>query len=312
MDRISNLQRARKRLSPAQIRTLFADLVEPFVPGLNAVREGMAGNYGTAAVSGLLDVGGPIGKGVGLAAPAMAGIVSPEIAKKIRMMVSLPETKEFSSAVQNTPGASVSDEGLLLNLTRRQVPSQSGQESVRGGVFYLPEKSSNARYYSGKPGQWYGGEMPISGQTLVKNPLFVKGATGGKAPEVAYEQVMGKGSLKELDAEVNRIIGASFVKRQDPKLFEEFVGEFLSKYGSDPSTAKYIIKNSQKGNQLKYALREGAISNAVRSSGYDSIIGFSNTKSGPTISELFDLREATYPISTGESKLRKEFASLLD
>jgi hypothetical protein len=75
MDRISKLERAKKRLSPAQIRTLFANLAEPFVPGLNAVREGMAGNYGTAAVSGLLDVGGPIGKGVGIAAAPLMGAI---------------------------------------------------------------------------------------------------------------------------------------------------------------------------------------------------------------------------------------------
>jgi hypothetical protein len=75
MDKISKLERAKKRLSPAEIRTLFADLAEPFVPGLGAVREGMAGNYGTAAVSGLLDLGGPIGKGVGLAALPMMGAI---------------------------------------------------------------------------------------------------------------------------------------------------------------------------------------------------------------------------------------------
>jgi hypothetical protein len=75
MDKISKLERAKKRLSPAEIRTLFADLAEPFVPGLGAVREGMAGNYGTAAVSGLLDLGGPIGKGVGLAALPMMGMI---------------------------------------------------------------------------------------------------------------------------------------------------------------------------------------------------------------------------------------------
>lgn len=75
MDRISKLGKAKKRLSPAEIRTLFADLAEPFVPGLGAAREGMAGNYGTAAVSGLLDFGGPIGKGVGLAAAPLMGAI---------------------------------------------------------------------------------------------------------------------------------------------------------------------------------------------------------------------------------------------
>jgi hypothetical protein len=75
MDRISKLERAKKRLSPAEIRTLFADLAEPFVPGLGATRQAMSGNYGQAAISGLLDFGGPIGKAAGLAAAPMMGAI---------------------------------------------------------------------------------------------------------------------------------------------------------------------------------------------------------------------------------------------
>jgi hypothetical protein len=95
MDKISKLERAKKRLSPAEIRTLFADLAEPFVPGLGAVREGMAGNYGTAAVSGLLDLGGPIGKGVGLAAAPLMGMM------KGQPVEGLLKSLGFSSDVPN-------------------------------------------------------------------------------------------------------------------------------------------------------------------------------------------------------------------
>jgi hypothetical protein len=75
METISKLERAKKKLSPAEIRTLFADLAEPFVPGLGATRQAMSGNYGQAAVSGLLDFGGPIGKAAGLAALPMMGMI---------------------------------------------------------------------------------------------------------------------------------------------------------------------------------------------------------------------------------------------
>jgi len=75
METISKLERAKKKLTPAEIRTLFADLAEPFVPGLGATRQAMSGNYGQAAVSGLLDFGGPIGKAAGLAAAPMMGAI---------------------------------------------------------------------------------------------------------------------------------------------------------------------------------------------------------------------------------------------
>ena len=230
---------------------------------------------------------------------ALSGIISPKVAKEIPMAVNLPKSEEFVSAVQNTPTAQITDEGLLLRVQRNQVPEQAGKESVRTGVFYLPEGSPNARYYKAATAG-YGGKEAIAGETLLKNPLFVKGATGGKAPEMAFDAVKGKGALKGLDDEVSRIVmGSSFIKQKDPALYEEMVAEFLQKYGSDPSTAGYIIKNSQKGNQLKYALRENAIANTVRNAGYDSVLGYSKGKKGNFISEIFDVREATYPTKEG-------------
>lgn len=243
-----------------------------------------------------------------LAAPMVAGIISPKVARELPTAVNLPKTEEFVNAVQNTPTAQITEEGLLLRLQRGQQPAQSGKESVRTGVFYLPEGSSNARWYSKtKPGVYYGGEEKIAGETLLRNPLFVKGATGGKVPEVAYETVVGKGGIKELDNEVSRILSMDFIKRKDPELYYEEVGKFLSKYGSDPSKARYIVENSQKGNQLKYALRENAIANTVRNAGYDSVLGYSKGKKGNFLSEIFDVREATYPTVEGGYTLNPMF-----
>jgi len=242
-----------------------------------------------------------LAKGGLLAVPmAASGIISPKVAKELTTPVNLPKTEEFVSAVQNTPTAQITEEGLLLRVQRGQQPTQAGKESVRTGVFYLPEGSSNAKWYSKtKPGVYYGGEEKIAGETLLRNPLFVKGATGGKAPEMAFDAVKGKGAMKSLDEDVNRIIGSYFIKQKDPQLYTEMVGDFLSKYGSDPSTANYIMQNSQKGNQLKYALRENAIANTVRNAGYDSVLGYSKGKQGNFLSEIFDVREATYPTKEG-------------
>ena len=238
---------------------------------------------------------------------ARTGLLQPivpyETAKNIKMETKLPSSPEFTSAVENTPGARITEDGLAIRLQRNQVPQQAGQESVRTGVFYLPEGSTNSRYYKNATAG-YGGKEEIIGETLLKNPLFVKGATGGKVPEMAFDAINGKGALKGLDEDVSRIVsGSSFIRQKDPALFREMVGEFLQKYGSDPATASYIIDNSQKGNQLKYALRENAIANTVRNAGHDAVLGYSKGKKGNFFSEVFDVRELDYPTVDGDFRL---------
>jgi hypothetical protein len=253
-------------------------------------------------------INSPYGQQAMQAGSGFAGTISPAVARQIPMKTNLPQSSEFISAVQNTPNAQITNEGLLMRVQRNQVPEQSGMESVRTGVFYLPEGSGNARYYSGTgAGKYYGGTEKITGETLLRNPLFIKGATGGKAPEVAYDAIKGKGAIKELDEDVSRILSLSFIKRNDPRTYFEAVEGFLSKYGGDPSTAENIVQNSQKGNQLKYALRENAIANTVRNAGHDAVLGYSKGKQGNFLSEVFDLREATYPTKEGGYTLNPMF-----
>ena len=325
----------------------------------------------------------------------LQNIVPISTARDIKMPVSLPTDDVFRKAVENTPGAIITDEGLVMNVMRKQKPQQAETESVRGGIFYLPEGSTSMKYYGG--GNAYGGTEKISGETLYKNPLFVKGATGGKAPEAAYEQIMGKEGLKTMQSDVNNIISGygsgnvkvivdgvatdspvanrilrmggnpeTFIESMQTKLntqkqtlekaskeevlpgvseydmakmdldstlsiideAKSYVGKrisnkqstivdvenFLEKYAPDLSGyADYIIGNSKQGNQLKYALQEAAVAQKARDAGYDAVLGYSKKRTGdPVLSEVFDVREAIYPSTSGDYRLMDKFEGLLD
>jgi hypothetical protein len=255
----------------------------------NAVNDAMV--YGT----------GPLAR----MTPQPMRIVPPEAAKRIDMPTTMPNSKEFMEAVGNDPSAQLTNEGLLINLKRSQNTAQSGLESVRTGVFYLPEnQSANLKHYRGKTN--YGGSEPIEGQTLLKNPLFVKGATGGKAPEMAYEQLTDKKQLKELQDDVFKAISGP----RDIKV--DLVQQFLDKHAPDlVDYADYIIDNSKQGNQLRYALQEAAVAHKVRNAGHDAVLGYSKGKGdkGHFFSEVFDVRESRYPTPQGDYELMPQFES---
>ena len=233
----------------------------------------------------------------------VAGIISPKVVNQLGMATTLPKDDIFSQAVANTPSARISEEGLHLNLMRKQKPEQAGTESVRSGVFYLPEGSPSMKHYGGSGG--YGGTDKITGETLYKNPLFVKGATGGKAPETAYAQLTDKDQLKQLQSDVSKAISGP----QDIKY--DLVQQFLDKHAPDLSDyASYIYDNSRKGNQLRYALQEAAVAQKVRDAGHDAVIGHSKGKQGPFISEVFDVRESHYPDQHGNFELNPKFEEM--
>lgn len=238
--------------------------------------------------------------------PVMAAIVSPSIAKRIDMPVNLPNTDDFISAVKGTKGAEITHDGLKMNLVRFQKPEQELAQSVRNGVFYLPEGSAYTKFYStGRNG--YGGVDKITGETLYKNPLFVKGVTGGKAPEEAYKQLVGKEGFKSMQDDLKRVLN----NRRDKY---EATYNFLNKYAPDMADdAWHIVDNSKQGNQLRYALQEAVIGNTARQKGHDAILGFSKGRGdkGNFLSEAFDLRESHYPSPDGTSYLNDYFEGLL-
>lgn len=190
---------------------------------------------------------------------APAGIVSPKVAKAIQMPVTLPTDEIFQKAVANTPSASITDEGLLLNVMRKQKPQQAMTESVRGGVFYLPEGASQMKYYGGSNS--YGGTEKIAGETLFKNPLFVKGATGGKAPEAAYEQLVGKEGFKELQSDISRILsevnsGGNARVMIDGVATDSPVAKQIIRLGGNPQA--FIDSMQPKLNAQKQALEKAS------------------------------------------------------
>lgn len=229
-------------------------------------------------------------------------IVPPSVANEMGMATTLPKDDIFAQAVANTPSARISDEGLHLNLMRKQKPEQAMTESVRSGVFYLPEGSANIKHYGGFNS--YGGTDKITGETLYKNPLFVKGATGGKAPENAYLQLTDPNELRKMQTAAMKAIGQGRTNIDE-------VQNFLDAYAPDLSDyAHYIADNSQQGNQLRYALQEAAVAQKVRDAGYDAVIGHSKGKQGPFISEVFDVRESHYPNQYGDFQLNPKFEEM--
>ena len=240
-----------------------------------------------------------------LNAGGMLGIVTPKQAIGLKTNSALPVAQEFRQAVSNTPGAAIVDNGLTLRVQRNQLPDQALEDSVRGGVFYLPEGSTNAKYYrSGITGNnnTYGGPERISGETLIANPLFVKGATGGAVPAKAYDLLNGKGSFESMRADALKASGGYglFIQKDIDAIIKE-ARKFLDEYAPElKNNARYIVENSAHGNQLPTALQEAAVASALRSAGHDSALGYSVTKQKkPFLSELFDVREKTYPDKFG-------------
>jgi len=235
--------------------------------------------------------------------------VTPEQARATNVPVEMPTDPLFAEAVANTKTASITRDGLLIDVVRVQKTEQEGDRSIRTGVFYLPKGSPNLRHYKtgGQPGSWYGGSEKFEGETLIRRPLFVKGATGGKAPQVAYDAIKGKGAYAKLEREV---IGAAVnpaLKSRDDGLFEENIYNVLEAHGADRNMAWDIIRNSKQGNQLRYALQENIIAHAVRDAGYDAVVGYSKGKLGASISEVFDVREQTYPAHGVDSEIHNSF-----
>ena len=257
-----------------------------------------------ANVAGMVMSGGA---GASLLAPipvGSVGMVPSKVAARLNTARTLPTDPLFKQAVENTPGALITDAGLSMRLQRNQLPEQALQESVRGGVFYLPEGSANARHYgTGKSG--YGGKERITGETQINNPLFVKGATGGKAPEAAYDSLIGKGAYQKMREDALRVRHPDLIKERGNSLPGAITPEaFLSKYAPDlEGMGEQIFLNSRKGNQFAYALQEAAVASAARKAGHDAVMGYSvgrgANKGKPTISEVFDVREKNYPDKFG-------------
>lgn len=250
---------------------------------------GFLGNFLTKAHQAIDPVNAMGGYG-----GVLGAVVPPTVSAELNFPKMANPSATFRSAVENTPGASLADNVLSLRVSRRQKPEQALSPSVRGGVFYTPEGAAGARHYTGRYG--YGGSQAISGETSFKNPLFTKGATGGKAPETAFDSLMGKGAYETMRRDALSSLGFG-------KTSPQAVKTFLQKYAPEMTdAADSIIANSKSGNQLPYALQEAAVASAVRRAGHDGVVGYSISRQDkkPFISEIFDVRENKYPSPSGD------------
>jgi hypothetical protein len=233
-------------------------------------------------------------------------VVSPIRAGELNTIRAKEFSPDLMEAVQNTPGAQIVPEGLRMRVMRSQQPEQALQDSVRGGVMYLPEGAKQAKYYTGKIG--YGGSEKIAGETLIANPLVVKGATGGKAPEMAFDSLLGKGSYQAMRDEALKALGGYNAAKADKV---ELAEQFLEKYAPElRGNGAYIVEQSTQGNTLPYALQEAAVAHAVRDAGHDAVVGYSESRKGlgKFISEIFDVREKNYPDKFGtQTKIWAKF-----
>ena len=262
---------------------------------------GMAGSggFGGAAVRGGVE-------------PNALGIVPVPRAKAMPVKTGVV-SDTLKSAVENTPGARIDEDGhLIVNVRRSQHPDQEGEESVRGGVFYLPQGSKDARHYTkgSTAGNYYGGPQSIAGETAFKNPLVVKGATGGKAPEAAFDQLNGKGAYQAMRNDAMEVSSANWMNRRGNGVTQaDMARRFLDKHAPEMSDlAEHILQNSTKGNQLPYALQEAAAASAARKAGHDGVIGFSKKRDGsPFLSEIYDVRENRYPSRSGDYSVHPQF-----
>jgi hypothetical protein len=263
---------------------------------------GMAGfAMGGGGLAGI-----PEARAAAQAGDAMLGIVPLKVAQRLDTPRKLPTDPLALEAIANTPGATLTDDGLQMMLRRFQKPEQAGEESVRTGVFYLPDGAAQMKNYRGTTGEGtYGGREAISGETQLNAPLVVKGATGGKAPEAAYNQINGKGAYDAMRSEALASTGGWNTPKH---LIEEKVEAFLEKHAPDLMGSAYqIMQNSKGGNLLPYALQEAAVAHAVRNAGHDAVVGVSKVKGKPALSEVFDVRESHYPTPDGGFELMPQF-----
>lgn len=230
--------------------------------------------------------------------------VPPDVARSLNYETRLPEDPLFAEAVANTPGAELLGDGVELDLTRYQKEEQTGDTSVRTGIFYLPTGSAQEKHYRGGKNS-YGGTVKVQGRTLLRAPLFVKGATGGKAPEAAFNQIFGKKTYENMRSEVLSAISGWGLKEQAKV---QNIRALLDKYDASTVDAYEIYRNSQQGNTLAYAIQENIVAHAVRKAGYDSVVGYSKKKDGGAfISEVFDVREMTNPDEDGYTDINDAF-----
>jgi hypothetical protein len=252
--------------------------------------------------------------------PFMQAVVPKSMSGQLRKLEMLPIDDVYKQAIANTPGANLSENGLELPVIRYQKTTQANKPTTRGGVFY--GVGNSAELFSGVENTMPGGSQKITGQTKLQNPFFAVGTDLAGASVDAFKKLNPE-KYKEVDDESVKIFF-----RTSKNNWEESIKNFFEKYAPDqkPNINKIINAHPY---QKQLTLIESALAQELQNKGYDSMVGVygAGTKTfegktplpeqNPTIFEIFDVREATYPRKSGATTIRPEFLkeeaqSLLD
>lgn len=210
-----------------------------------------------------------------------------------------PYSSVVMTAISNTPGIILYPDGSIqLSVSRYQKPEQSGELSVRTGVFYLPEiKSPYGKYYRNNS-MGYGGKEYITGTIICKKPYIIRSGTGGLGPRKAYTELIGKDKYIELDSDIRKV----YWKEGDEKVLA--VRQLLDKYngyeeGDNYDISYEMVRVSNVGNLLRMAIQENVIAHGLRDKGYDSVLSYSTSGGELRLSELYYLLQDYYPEESG-------------
>jgi hypothetical protein len=230
----------------------------------------MSGNYGQAAVSGLLDFGGPIGKAAGLAVPAMAGMV-----KKINIAdIGFdprfdPRSKELSRILSTSTNVDVPENAFIPKISLSElegkpfVTSMSDRTAAGSDLLKINDVALNApvRLRGGQgfmfenPGMvWASGKSPVkqimSAAEKVKsetgqNPIYLPWRMAPTGGDFAY--MTGETMLRYADSNMSKSAKGQ-VNKSIKQLIPGFKGisteEGINQFIAAPdSVRKQIINN---------------------------------------------------------------------
>jgi len=269
-------------------------------------------------------------------------VVPPDVARRMAQVPvgnvwNLPEKEQWwRKTIEDTPGMRIEPDGTIHARVVRNQKLPEPEEALRGGIFYAPSKS----FYSntGDAPTAEGGNIEIAGDTIFRNPLFVRDEViHGRDKLWDYDH--SHALMREADAVAENYpypTGYGLDPDQDEKaLFDKQKQEWLEE--AKPKIASFVeswvhpddqedalrilTKNAEKwaapdithrpptGLAFSTPMQERAISSHARAQGYDSIIAGERDS---FVTEIMDIRESHYPTPSGGYKLHPRFEPTLD
>lgn len=198
-------------------------------------------------------------------------------------------------AVANSGGAlRLTEEGLDADLIRLQRSGIGGTEAGRRGVYYSLKNLEEAlRRTYGRGASAFGGEEFLEGETLLQRPLVIPEGSGTTIPPAVFARLRGTGPEGLM----------KFLYSHEAYSSEEGLAAALREIGArDPERAAQLVFSvTDPGGARPSAIRELVVGELARQAGHDSIVGVNPQTR--VAQEVFDLREANYPIPGQEGTL---------